>query len=118
MRKGIKGQEMLENYIQLGACVKMIHRLSLLLDLKMSGAFNKSNSLAKKSHKFYKELIDLKSELEESMPFDEMTKLCKEKEIDPLDIFYNSTSTCGINKKQVQYIYDYFIKDILEIEDK
>lgn len=117
MRRGIEGKKMLEEYIEIGAYIKMMYNLALVLNSKIPGDFNKTHILAKNAQKIYKEISKLKSDLEDSMPYGEISRLCEEKGINPIDIFYDSSSIYEPNRQQTQLIYDCFLKNILESEE-
>lgn len=117
MGKGIEGQKMLEEYIEIGAYIKMMYNLAMVFNSKISEDFNKTHILTKNAQKIYKEIYKLKSDLEDSMPYGEISRLCEEKGINPIDIFYDSSSIYEPNRQQTQLIYDCFLKNILKSEE-
>lgn len=120
MRKDIKisDEEMLDAYIALGAELKILCKIGVFTSTKISNYFAKTNKLSKKAKKISDELEQLRSDLEDSMPFDIITKLCEEKEIDPLNIFYSYESLNKLNKKQMRLIYNQYLKKVLESDEK
>lgn len=118
MRRGIEGQKMLEEYIEIGAYMKMMCNVAVIASTVIAGDFNKTNPFHRRMERISKELEQLRSDLEESMPYDETTILCNEKQISPLDIFYGYTNLNKVNKEQMQLIYDKFMKKTLESEVK
>jgi hypothetical protein len=77
----------------------------------IAGDFNKTNPLHRRMER-------ISRDLEDSMPYGEISRLCEEKCINPIDIFYDSSSICEPNKQQTQLIYDCFLKNILESEEE
>lgn len=116
MRRGIEGQKMLEEYIEIGAYLKIMCNVAVTASTVIAGDFNKTNPLHRRMEKISKELEQLRSDLEDSMPYDETTILCNEKQISPLDIFYGYTNLNKTNKKQMQMVYDKFLKNVLKEE--
>ncbi len=117
MKRGIEGQEMLEEYIKIGAYLKIMCNVAVTASTVIAGDFNKTNPLHRRMERISRDLEQLRSDLEDSMPYDETTILCNENEINPLDIFYGYTNLNKVNKEQMQLIYDKFMKKTLESED-
>lgn len=119
MRKDrkISDEEMLDKYISLGAELKMLCKISIFTFTRVSNCFGKTNKLSKRIEKLHNELEQLRSDLEDSMPYDTITKLCEENKIDPLNIFYSYESKNELNKKQMKLIYNIYLKDVLEDEN-
>lgn len=116
MRKDIKisDEEMLDKYISLGAELKILCKIGVFTSTKISNCFGKTDKLSKEAKKISEKLEQLRSDLEDSMPYDTITKLCEEKEIDPLNIFYSYESQNKLNKKQMRLIYNQYLKKVLE----
>lgn len=119
MRKDRKftNEEMLDEYIIIGAYMKIMCDVAVYSLTKISNDFGKTNTNTKKMEKISKELEKLRSDLEDSMPYEETTRICDEKGISPLDVFYGYNDLNKTNKKQMQMIYNKFLKKVLESED-
>lgn len=94
MRKDGKhtSEEMLEEYIKIGAYTKMLYIISLKTASKVEAKFGKTNKLTKKIDKIAKEFSKLKSDLEETMPYEETKRICEKEGVNPLGIFYGDIS--------------------------
>lgn len=114
MKRGIEGQEMLEEYIKIDAYMKIMCNVAVTASCEISRDFNKTNPLHRRMERISRDLEQLRSDLEDSMPYDATTRLCNENEISPLDIFYGYTNLNKTNKKQMQMVYDKFFKNVLE----
>lgn len=111
-------EEMLDEYIKLGAYIKMLCNVCMSMDSKISGDFNKTHEFSKRVTKIQKELDQLRSDLEDSMPYDETTRACEERGINPICIFYGSNDYSEPNLTQMQMIYDNFLKRFVEFKGK
>lgn len=94
MRKDRKhtSEEMLEEYIKIGAYTKMLYIISLTTASKVEAKFGKTNKLTKKIDKITREFLKLRSDLEETMPYEETKRVCEKEGVDPLEIFYGYMS--------------------------
>lgn len=114
MKKEFTEQEIIQNYIELGAYMKILCSVSVTTSTVISDYFGKTNKLHKRIQKLSDEIEQFRSDLEDEMPFTVMKALCEERGINPLDIFYGYSGKNEINKNQKQMIYDKFIKKTLE----
>lgn len=120
MRKDRKfsDEEILDKYITIGAELKILCKIGVFASTRISNCFGKTDKLSKRAKKISSELEQLRSNLEDSMPYNIMTKLCEEKEIDPLNIFYSYEHRNKTNDSQMKIIYDKFLKKIIENEEE
>lgn len=88
MKRKMSDEELLEFYMGLGNDMKTLCNTCVGTVVTIGNNFGKTNSFTRRIKKIEKELEKLKSDLEDSMPYKTITTICKEKGIDPLNIFY------------------------------
>lgn len=88
MKRKMSDEELLKFYIDLGNDMKDLCNISVGTVVTIGNNFGKTNSFTRRIKKIEKELENLKSDLEDSMPYKTITTICKEKGIEPLNIFY------------------------------
>lgn len=88
MKRKMSDEELLKFYIDLGNDMKDLCNISVDTVVSIGNNFGKTDDFTKRIKKIEKELEKLKSDLEDSMPYKTITTICKEKGINPLNIFY------------------------------
>lgn len=119
MRKDRKfsDEEEFNEYLKLGAYLKILCKISVITSVEIAGDFGKTHNFHKRIYKISHELEKLRSDLEDSMPYNETTELCKKYNMDPLDIFYSYEHRNKTNDSQMKIIYDKFLKKFIESEN-
>lgn len=119
MRKDVKfsDEDIFNEYLKLGAYMKILCKISVFTSVEIAGDFGKTHNFHKRMSKISRELEKLRSDLEDSMPYNIITKLCEEKEIDPLNIFYSYEHRNKTNDSQMKIIYDKLLKKFIESEE-
>ena len=88
MKRKMSDEELLDFYIDLGNDIKRLCDTSKGVIVTIGNNFGKTNDFTDRIRKISKELDELQNDLEDSMPYKTITIICKEKGIDPLNIFY------------------------------
>lgn len=112
--KNIGKEERFVENLELGAYMKILCNIGQKLLSKISNNYNITDKISKKAERTVKKLEELRSDLEELMPYYETTEMCEKTGIDPVHIFYSYYEKEEPNKSQMKFIYNDVLRNILE----
>ena len=88
MKRKMSDEELLDFYIDLGNDIKRLCDTSKGVIVTIGNNFGKTNDFTDRIRKISKELDELQNDLENSMPYNKISAMCKKRGISPFNIFY------------------------------